>query len=448
MDSTKRYTLKDFLKFLIPSAIGLMFFTVPLHVNGEWTLLYGMCASFLSDVIAPVVNEVLIAVICLSAVLSVCGTCLHTRKIVDSPLLSELFVTTKLYLVIRLIGAIFGVCILLQIGPEMIWGEATGATAWGIVTNIATWFALGVILMPCLTDFGIMDFAGFIFRKFTRVLFHLPGRSTVDLLASWVGCNATGTILTVKQYERGFYTAREAATITTCFSAVSISYSLAIATMADLQNYFFPLYLSLSFAGIVASFICCRIYPLAKVPNTYYTEESTFSEELPEHVNVLKYATEQAMDRARKAPSLATLLKMGVSSYVNIMFTLMPLVVAVGTIALVISEYTSVFEIIATPMGYVLQVLGLKEAFTAAPATLVGFADMFLPAVLLTRVASFETRFVVCGVSLMQVMFLTETGSLILQSKIPMNLGKLFVVFMERTLVGLVVMKILAMLLF
>ena len=43
---------------------------------------------------------------------------------------------------------------------------------------------------------------------------------------------------------------------------------------------------------------------------------------------------------------------------------------------------------------------------------------------------------------------MTETGSLILQSKIPMNLGKLFVVFMERTLVGLVVMKILAMLLF
>ncbi|MBU5627116.1 YjiH family protein [Oscillibacter sp. MSJ-2] len=448
METTNHYTKKDFLKFLIPSAIGLLFFAVPLYVNGEWTLLYGLCASFLGDVIAPVVDYILIAVICISAVLSVCGTCLHVKKIVDTPTLSELFVTSKLYLVIRLIGALFGVCILLRLGPEMLWGEATGATAWGIVTNIATWFALGVILMPCLTDFGIMDFAGFLFRKFTRLLFHLPGRSTVDLLASWVGCNATGTILTVKQYERGFYTAREAATITTCFSAVSISYSLAIATMVDLQNVFFPFYLSLSFAGIVASFICCRIFPLAKIPNTYYTKESTFSEDLPEHVNALKYATEQAMERARKAPGLGALLKIGVSSYVNIMFTLMPLVVAVGTIALVISEYTTIFEVIATPMGYLLQLLGLEEAFAAAPATLVGFADMFLPAVLLTRVASFETRFVVCGMSLMQVIFLTETGSLILQSKIPLNVGKLFVVFMERTIVGLVVMTLLANLLY
>lgn len=438
------YRSKDVIKFIIPSLIGLTFFVLPIKYNGNWTILYGICAEMLGKVLAPVVDEALLTVVCLSAILSTWATFTKPEVITKNSLLNDIFVTTKFDLFIRIAGAFFGFCIYTKLGPEIIWGASTGETAWGIVTTIMTWFVFGVVLMPLLTDFGIMDFTGYIFSKFTRTLFTLPGRSTVDLLASWIGCNTTGTILTARQYQSGYYTAREAVTIMSCFSAVSISYSLTIATTCGLEHIFFPLYLCLSFAGIVASIICPRIAPLSHIPDTYYTGMPMYSEEIPENVSLLKYSFSKGIERAKKAPTMKELFNIGASSYVTIVFTLMPLVIAVGTFVLIISEKTTFFTFISMPMGYILQFLGIEEAFTAAPATIIGFADMFLPAVLLNGIASERTRFILCGVSLMQVIFMTETGSLILQSKAPVNIGKLILIFLERTIVGLIVMTLLA----
>ncbi|MHB1391695.1 MAG: hypothetical protein ACYCYE_01190 [Clostridia bacterium] len=65
-----------------------------------------------------------------------------------------------------------------------------------------------------------MDYTGTMFRGFVRPLFKLPGRSAIDLVTSWIGNCNVGVVLTSMQYEMGYYTAREAAIISTCFSAV------------------------------------------------------------------------------------------------------------------------------------------------------------------------------------------------------------------------------------
>ncbi len=56
-----------------------------------------------------------------------------------------------------------------------------------------------------------------------RPVFQLPGRSSIDCIASWVGDGTIGVALTNKQYEDGYYTAKEASIISTTFSAVSIT---------------------------------------------------------------------------------------------------------------------------------------------------------------------------------------------------------------------------------
>lgn len=67
----------------------------------------------------------------------------------------------------------------------------------------------------------------------------------------------------------------------------------------------------------------------------------------------------------------------------GMVFDLIPIVIAWGTIALVIATYTPVFNWISYPMGLYMKLFGVKEAFAAAPVTLVGFTDMFIPALLL-----------------------------------------------------------------
>ena len=88
-------------------------------------------------------------------------------------------------------------------------------------------------------------------------------------------------------------------------------------------------------------------------------------------------------------------------------------------------------------MGLLLSALGVPEAFAAAPATLVGFTDMFIPALLITGIQSVKTKFVIGVLSLVQIIYLTEVGTIIIKSEIPLNLWKLFVVFMERTIIAI-----------
>ena len=84
-----------------------------------------------------------------------------------------------------------------------------------------------------------------------------------------------------------------------------------------------------------------------------------------------------------------------------------------------------------------LDLLGVPEAFAAAPATLVGFTDMFIPALLITGLTSVKTKFIIGVLSLVQIIYMTEVGTIIIKSEIPLNFWKLLILFLERTIIAL-----------
>jgi hypothetical protein len=84
-----------------------------------------------------------------------------------------------------------------------------------------------------------------------------------------------------------------------------------------------------------------------------------------------------------------------------------------------------------------------------APATLLGFLDMYLPAILLTDAAGLvRTQLIIGALSIVQIIYMTETGISILKSKMPLNIGKLFAVFMIRTLIAIPLLTLLVNLFF
>jgi nucleoside recognition membrane protein YjiH len=121
---------------------------------------------------------------------------------------------------------------------------------------------------------------------------------------------------------------------------------------------------------------------------------------------------------------------------------------AIGTAALVLAEHTPVFTWISAPMVPVLELLRLPEAAAVAPATIVGFADMFLPAVLIAGVESELTRFVIGCLSLTQIIYMSEIGVLILKSSLPVSFAELAVIFVLRTAITLPIIALMAHLLF
>lgn len=95
-----------------------------------------------------------------------------------------------------------------------------------------------------------------------------------------------------------------------------------------------------------------------------------------------------------------------------------------------------------------MNLLGVPEAAEAAQLMVVGFADMFLPAILGAGIESEMTRFVVATMSVTQLIYMSEVGGLLLGSKIPVNIFDLIVVFLLRTVIALPIVVGVAHLLF
>lgn len=429
---------KNVLKFLIPSLLGLVLFIVPVKVDGNVTIILGIISEWLAATLKPISGQFIAAIMCVSAVFSTIGTVGKAEFITKNTYLKKYFVTTPFFLVFRILGALFGLMVLNEWGHVYIYSGDTGGLMVGLVATLVSWFLAAAFLMPLLMDFGIMDFTGTLLRKIVKPLFTLPGRSAIDLIASWIGNSNVGVQLTSIQYSSGFYTAREAATIATCFSAVSLPFCLVVAAFLNVDHVFIPLYLSITFTGTVCAVVLSRVWPLNKIEDTYIPSVGKqINEVAPEGVSNFKWALQLAVKRAENADSIPKLLGRGADIFLNIIFTLSALVMAWGTIALILGTYTPIFDWLSLPFAYYLQLLGVPEAFEAAPAMIIGFADMFLPAILGASIVSVKTRFIIAGVSLVQIVFMTETGSIILTSDIPIDFKTLLIIFLERTIIAI-----------
>jgi len=283
--------------------------------------------------------------------------------------------------------------------------------------------------------------------KLMRPIFNLPGRSALDCVASWLGDGSIGVLLTSKQYEEGFYSKREATVIATTFSAVSITFSLVVISQVGLEHRFLPFYLVVTFAGIIAAIIVPKLPPLSRVPDTYNLGKS-HREDIPDGMKPAQYGMKLALEKAEKAPGLRGFFQEGIENVFEMWFGTLPVILAMGTIALIIAEYTPVFRVLGIPFIPIYNLLQIPEAELASQTVIVGFADMFLPSVIASSIESELTRFVIAATSVTQLIYMSEIGSIIMGSKIPVSLKDLFIIFIERTIVTLPVIAIFAHLLF
>ncbi len=126
----------------------------------------------------------------------------------------------------------------------------------------------------------------------------------------------------------------------------------------------------------------------------------------------------------------------------------LPVIMAFGTIALIIAEATPVFDWLGMPFIPILKLFQVEYAVEASKTMVVGFADMFLPSVIGASIPSEMTRFIVATVSVTQLVYLSEVGAVILGSRIPVSLKELFIIFIERTLITLPIIAIAAHIIF
>ena len=434
----KKYTnTKNLMKFILGSGFGVLMFLIPIPQGDSFTTLLDYLKTFTKNLFGGSLPYVLTAILAIAAVMSLYDYFCKPDWIRNNHYLKKAFSTTPFYLASKVIGAIVCVMVVFNCGPEFITSVDTGATIVDLCCTLICIVLSFSFILPFLTDCGIMEFLGVITRPVVRPLFGVPGRASVDLIASWFGASNAAVILTREQYMKGFYTKKEAGYIMTNFSLVSIPFCLLIANTVGISHVFPAMYLCVCVVGVLLAVIIRRLPPISTMPDTYQEKAGKMiNEEVPEDVNMMEYAVEISCKRASNL-TVKNILASGLEVVVGMFFDLIPIVVAWGTVALVIATYTPVFNCISYPMGLFLNLLGVEEAFAVAPATLIGFTDMFIPALLVGGVQSLKTKFIIAALSLVQIIYLTEVGAIVIKSEVPLNLVDLFIIFLERTIIAI-----------
>lgn len=447
----KSFSLSTILTFIIPSLIGLILFMAPIKYNDALTIPIAIISKALQIFLGDSITLIVTLVVLITALLTLICKIFNPSILHKSTFIYDLLNVTPIWLIIRVLGAFFIVLTYWGIGSEMIYSANTGALVLNdLLPVLLCVFTFAGLLLPLLLNFGLLELFGTLLTKVMRPVFNLPGRSAIDCMASWLGDGSVGILMTSKQYESRFYTQREAAVIGTTFSAVSITFSLVVISQVKLEYLFVPFYLAVCAAGIAAAIIVPKLPPLRNKKDLYIdgSARQEGDEKTPEGHHVFSWGLHQALTRAEQSKGLKYTLQDGLKNVVDMVFGVIPVVMAIGTIALVIAEYTPIFNYLGMPFIPLLELLQVPQAEQASTTIVVGFADMFIPSILAASIESDMTRFIIAAMSVTQLIYMSEVGALLLGSKIPVNIAELFVIFILRTLVTLPVIAGIAHLIF
>ena len=448
------------LKFVIMSVIGVFLFMALIPgSDGIPNIPLGHAISWLGLTLNNNIEVngfgILVLLAAVLITISFVGSALaYTVKpafIMDNAKLKKLFQCGIVYFVSKAIAVALVWMVFFGVGPDWLVGWEGARLMMYLISDASsgsTLMSIFIILgiaIPLLTDFGLMEFLGILIRKVIRFLFTLPGRSSIDLLGSWFSSSAASVIITRDQHERGYYTGREAAAICVNFTLVSLPFTFVVASTIGLMPHFLTFYLIITFTTLLLATIFPRIWPLSRIKDDYLPEVGKqIDEDVPQTTSMFAWATNLASKRASETGPV-DVAKSGLSNWLNIFMDLIPVILAWGTIALVVDATTPIFDWISWPFGMYMQLLQVPEAMTYASATVVGFVDMFIPAIMLggSETVPLQTAFIIGALSIVQIIYLAETGILILKSRIPLHIGHLAILFVMRTILALPIIVLL-----
>ena len=446
------------LKSIIFTAIAIFIFFVPITINGETDITFGVIYNGMMNITGNAGLWFITFVILSTGILS-----FHGKYIAKE---GSMFYTyfegdSKIHPFLYIAGSVFTLLYSLSVttnfnGPEIIVGSATGGTIIPYIVVAVFWIIIvGSLSMPFLLNYGVIDFIGSLMEPLMRPVWKVPGRAAVNAIASFVSSSSVGVLITSKLYKRGVYTEKEAVLVATGFSAVSIGFAYMVIKTAGLQDHFIMVYFSSLVITLVVSAVIARIPPFSKKNNVYLDGREQTQQDIEQmrttDKKLLKTALDRAVKKAYTAPPLLSELKSSLKDGLEVMPKVITLLASIGTASLIIAENTPVFTWIGSLFIPLLNLLNVPNAVEIAPSFPVGIAEMFLPVLLIADkidVLDIGARYVVTAVSIVQIIFFAETVVVMMASKLPLKLWELVIVFIERTFFAIIVASIFMRVLF
>ena len=417
-DRTRHTALARLLGY---SLIGLVLFFVPFDIDGRSTILIDHAASALQAHARPLVIGLALLFMFYGAL----------APWLDGSWRRSL--THTVFSVLKVFGLLVGAAYLLRLGPQALYQpDMLPFLFEKLVLSLALIVPLGSLALVFLIGFGLLELVGVLMQPVMRPIWRTPGKSAIDAVASFVGSYSVGLLITDRMYQQGHYSLREAAIIATGFSTVSAPFMVIIAKTLGLMPVWNLYFWSAMAVTFVVTALSARIYPLSRLPS-----ESREEAPLPPGESRLGHAWRAGLQQAGGAPALHLALLETFRDGLRMTAAILPSILAVGLLGLLAAKYTPLFEAIGLLLYPVTALFGLEQPMAVAQGLASGLAEMFLPAMLL-KDADVLVKFVTAIVSVSSVLFLSASIPCVLATRIPLSLGHLLLIWLQRTLLSLV----------
>lgn len=422
---------KDFLRFLICSIIGIVYFFVPV-IDGLTPMVFiiNQASALFSGVLPALALLSSAALIVLSII----------PKVTDRyPTITRLYGSAKIWsIVIYCLGLMVGLMVYFNLGPAVIYDSGIGGQALKSASGIIPTVLLAGIMVPFIAEYGLLELIGAIIEPLMRPLFHVPGCAAIDAVTSFVANPTVGIFFTNKLYKNKTYTKREACAIATNFSIISLGFFAVMANLSNVMDHYGAVVLTSFLLSFVVAVIMIRIPPLRWTPNVYHdgTQPEPETEKAAEG-SFFSRCCKAAVDKAASVKS-APLFQKYLLDVTVFTQKLVPFMLFVCTIALFLAKHTMFFNYLGLPFTPLLKLLQIPCAEEIAPAMVIGMAEVSLPCVFISDLAiPAASGFFVTIIAALQIIALAGSFPSILESDLPLGPVKLIVIFFLRTLVSI-----------
>lgn len=433
-------------KFLIFSIIGILYFFVPLAPTEDgrvtWlvqsvNLIKGFLAPYLSYIVLVFIGLLILGCI--------------TAKVTDRfPILNKMYGSVKIYsIVLYILGFIFATMVVFQYGPAAILDPAVGGDGLAVSKTVIVTIIIAGLFVLFVTDFGLLELIGALIEPLMRPVFKVPGYASIDAVTSFVANPTLGIFLTNRLYKEKKYTTREAGSIATNFSFISLGFFAVLVESAGILDHYGDVVLWSFILSFVMAAIMIRIPPLRFLPDTMYDGSPRPAEQrIRYNSQLVKNAFIKAAETGNSV-DIVTVFKATLWDVFIFAQKISAYIMCIYVLAMVIVKNTSIATYLGLPFIPILNMLGIPDATEIAPAFLLGIAEVALPSAYISGMSiAPAAAFFVVTVTALQIIMFSNSAVSIMESDIPLNAGKLILIFIIRTLLAMPLVAIVTHLIF
>jgi nucleoside recognition membrane protein YjiH len=345
---------------------------------------------------------------------------------------------TKSQIILYFVALVSFVCISLKVGSEefifldkRIGGEVSHVSP----LVFSTIFFAGWLIYFVLKS-GIVEFTGTLIEPLMKPLFKLPGVSGIDALSSFVVSPAVGTQISEEYYKEKVYTRKEAIGAATSFSTCSIGFVVVMASIGGVPEMSGVMTLCVVAVSLLMTAIMMRIPPISRYEDTYIDGSKEIKKNVEVEGSLLKRAIVAGVNKSEEFSIVEFITNLRIAAKFAI--TVVTFMSAIVMITLTIVYHTDLFVWLGKPFEYIFVLLGLPNADLISSAPVLTLPSLTLPVSAMAGLdIAPQSRFFVTLLSIVQILFMSEAGNAVMNSKMKVSFKDILILFIVRTAIAI-----------